>query len=306
MKLNLRSIDLNLLIVFDALMIEGKLCLAAERLNMTQPAASNALQRLRVTVNDVLFIRTRNGMIPTLKAKELHKPIQQALRLIEDGFSAGDTFDPNSSERSFTIAATDYGETVLLNRLMTTTQNNRDISYIMSRNPENNHANLLAQGELDLIIDYQVIQDNNLCHECVTHEEVVIVVDKSHPRIKTQCSIAQYFAEYHVVLPQRQAEIRPLETLVSDNIINDTLKQRNIAAQVTHFSAMPPLICGTDLVGAMPKRQAEVFKEAFNLHLTPLPFTLPPVPLYQTWHTSRSNDPALTWLRTTLTNLLAI
>lgn len=305
MRLNLRSIDLNLLIVFDALMIEGKLCLAAEKLNMTQPAASNALQRLRVTVDDVLFVRTRNGMIPTLKAKELHKPIQQALRLIEGGFSANDAFSPHTSKQTFTIAATDYGETVLLSRLMATTQNNRDISYIMSRNPEANHANLLAQGELDLIIDYQAIQDSNLCHECVTHEEVVIVVDKSHPRIKTHCSITQYLAEYHVVLPQRQPEIRPLETLVHDNIINGTLKQRNIAAQVTHFSAIPPLICGTDLVAAMPKRQAEIYKGAFNLHLIPLPFALPPVPLYQSWHTTRSNDPALTWLRGALTNLLA-
>ena len=295
MKLNLRSIDLNLLTVFDALMAAGKLSIAAEKLGMTQPAASNALQRLRLTVGDDLFIRTRNGMIPTARAKELHPPIQQALRLVEEGLCPKEDFDPSSSIQVFNIAATDYGETVLLNRLMKKTKNHRNISFILYRNPEENHHILLAQGALDLIIDYQTEEISNLQHELLTYEEVVIIADKNHPRINTTCSKEQYFAEYHVVLPQREKDIRPLESL-----IGKTLKNRKVAAQVTQFSAMPPLIQGSDLIAAMPKRQADIFQEAFNLAILPLPFNLPPVPLYQMWHTSRSNDTALIWLRKAL------
>lgn len=304
MKLNLRAIDLNLLTVFDALMIEGKLSLAAKKLNMTQPAASNALQRLRLTVNDELFIRTRNGMIPTLRAKALHIPIQQALHLIEDGLCVEEQFDANSSQHVFTIAATDYGETVLLNRLMAKTSNNRDISYVVSSNPKDNHKRLLAQGELDLIIDYQVTNEDGLCHECVTQEALVIIVNKNHPRITQSCSITQYLSEYHVVLPQREKEVRPLETLINNSSINITLNQRKIAAQVTHFNAMPPLICDSDLIAVMPKRQADIFADAFNLNLLPLPFPLPPVPLFQTWHSARNNDPTILWLRQALINSL--
>jgi len=299
MKLNLRSIDLNLLTLFDALMTEGKLSLAAEKLSMTQPAASNALQRLRITVGDELFIRTRNGMIPTTRANDLHLPIQQALQLIEAGLCPKEEFDVNSSTQTFNIAATDYGETVLLNRLMTETKNNRNISFILSRNPEENHQVLLAQGLLDLIIDYQIEETANLQHELLTHEEVVIIADKNHPRINEICSREQYFSEYHVVLPQREKENRPLESLV-----DRSLKNRKVAAQVTQFSAMPPLIRDSELIAAMPKRQADIFKEAFSLAILPLPFNLPPVPLFQMWHTSRSNDTALIWLRKALIDSL--
>ncbi|OUS27081.1 hypothetical protein A9Q99_17945 [Gammaproteobacteria bacterium 45_16_T64] len=301
MKLNLRAIDLNLLTVFDALMAEGKLSLAAEKLNMTQPAASNALQRLRVTLNDELFIRTRNGMIPTHRAKELHLPIAEALTLIASSLGEEPSFDVATSHRTFTIAATDYGETVLLNRLMAQTQHNRGISFILSGNPGEHHNNRLAQGELDLIIDYTIEGDRNLEYEQLTSEEVVLIANQHHPRIQGQCSKEQYFHEYHVVLPQRGKNARPLETL-----IDDTLKKRNIAAQVTQFSAMPPLVGDSDLIAVMPRRQAEIFKDAFGLALLPLPFDLPAIPLFQSWHHTRNNDPALLWLRQALIHSLRV
>jgi len=103
MSLNLRTIDLNLLPVFDALMVERNLTKAAERLHMSQPAASNALKRLRVAFNDELFVRTAKGLSPTREALRLHEPVQQALGLLQVGLTAPD-FDIRGVEHHFQIA----------------------------------------------------------------------------------------------------------------------------------------------------------------------------------------------------------
>ncbi|MGI9293813.1 MAG: LysR family transcriptional regulator [Pseudomonadales bacterium] len=101
MKLNLRSIDLNLLTVFDAIMVERNLSRAAQKLGMTQSAASAALSRLRLTFDDELFIRTRQGMLPTPRAEELIRPIRDGLASIEEALSPSQYFDPRVWDRVF-------------------------------------------------------------------------------------------------------------------------------------------------------------------------------------------------------------
>ena len=112
--MNLRSIDLNLLVVFDAIMAEGKLSKAAEKLGMTQSAASSALSRLRITFDDELFVRTRQGMVPTHRAQELILHVREALFSINKAFDSEQEFDPALSHRTFKMVMGDYGELLLL------------------------------------------------------------------------------------------------------------------------------------------------------------------------------------------------
>ena len=102
--MNLRSIDPNLLVVFDAIYRERNISKAAQRLTLSQPAVSNALARLRERLDDPLFIRTPHTMEPTARAKALFEPVQQALSLIEGRLRSGDDFDASCSERRFSIA----------------------------------------------------------------------------------------------------------------------------------------------------------------------------------------------------------
>ena len=116
--MKLRSIDLNLLAVFDAIAAEGNLSRAARRLGMSQPAMSNALARLRETLDDPLFVRTGRGMEPTPRARLMTEPIRQALDLMQNSLRTDSAFDFASSKRSFTVAVEDYGEAVVMPRFM--------------------------------------------------------------------------------------------------------------------------------------------------------------------------------------------
>ena len=116
--MKLRSIDLNLLAVFDAIAAEGNLSRAARKLGMSQPAMSNALARLREVVDDPLFVRTGRGMEPTPRARLIAEPIRQALDLIQNSLRLDNAFDYASSRRTFTVAVEDYGEAVIMPRFM--------------------------------------------------------------------------------------------------------------------------------------------------------------------------------------------
>ncbi|MGA1554382.1 MAG: LysR family transcriptional regulator, partial [Burkholderiaceae bacterium] len=110
--MNLRSVDLNLIPIFDAIFTEGNLTRAAERMAMSQPAMSNALARLRRQARDPLFLRTAKGMVPTPRAQRMAADFRQALVLIRNGLQPQD-FDFSASQRDFSIAVEDYGEAVI-------------------------------------------------------------------------------------------------------------------------------------------------------------------------------------------------
>ena len=110
--MNLRSLDLNLLLIFDSIYAERSISKAAQKLHLSQPTVSNALARLRERLQDPLFERSARSMTPTARAKALAKPIRQALDALERGLRGDDTFEFTHSDREFVIAVEDYGETV--------------------------------------------------------------------------------------------------------------------------------------------------------------------------------------------------
>ena len=116
--MNLRELDLNLLVIFNQLLVDRSVSVAAESLGLTQPAASNALKRLRTTFNDELFVRTPKGMQPTPYAAQLAEPISQAISLLHGAINRQDEFDPATSQKRFVVAMTDIGEIYFMSRLI--------------------------------------------------------------------------------------------------------------------------------------------------------------------------------------------
>jgi len=183
MALNLRSVDLNLLVVFDVVYAEGNLSRAAGRLTMTQPAVSNALVRLRALTRDRLFIRGARGVTPTPLADRLADPVRRALELVREGIEGVRAFDPRTSRRSFTLASA-FGIEVLVGaevlkwvRRVAPGVTVRGVTVLERQRlwPD------LRDGIVDIAADFIPPRDGRFASERVMQAEAVAIVRKGHP-----------------------------------------------------------------------------------------------------------------------------
>lgn len=297
--LNPRTLDLNLLAVFDAIMAEGNLTRAAQRLAMSQPAMSNALSRLRVALDDPLFTRSARGMVPTARARLLAAPVRQALDLIGSALRPSTSFDYHSSQRRFVVAVEDYGEAVIVPRLIDWLSqvapglqlDVRPIAYAALRDA-------LQNGEVDLAVSYFRVRSPE-CHSRVLLEEsLVSMVRQDHPSVGETLSLEQYLALPHVILMPRTAG-----GPVIDHVLSGMGLKRRIALQVPHFLSMPLIVKGTDFVCTLPRRMANVYAENFRLRVLKTPVECPTIPVYLLWHRSLDAEPGHAWLRDSIWGL---
>lgn len=304
--MNLRSIDLNLLTVFDAIMTEGNQTRAANRLGMSQPAMSNALARLRATLDDPLFVRTAQGMVPTPRSRALAEPIRQALDLVQAGLERSQqdsAFDYRSATRSIVIVVDDYGDTVLIPRLMNwLMQTAPGIRVRIRRDPLGvGLARKLEDGSVDLAIQYFTHRYPQLHARQLLREEFVSMVRQDHPEIGNSLSLEQYLAMPHVVFGRLGREG------VRNSIVDRELKRlgvtRKVALEVPGFQSMPIIVQNTDFICTLPQRMAQAYAHHLRLKTLRPPLELPALPLHMLWSRSRDRDPASRWLRNAIHEL---
>ncbi|WP_028240377.1 LysR family transcriptional regulator BsrA [Stutzerimonas azotifigens] len=292
MTLNLRRLDLNLLLVFDALMQEQNLSRAATRLHMSQPAVSNALARLRSQLDAPLFKRTARGMAPTAHAQALYGPVRQALDLLRTGLGAEGEFDPGGAHR-FRLAMSDYGMAMLLPVLLERLHERAPRTVLEVQDDE--AQTLLARlvtGELDLAIDYLYLDSPDLCYQPFLEEDLVVIGRAGHPAFEGGMSRERYQQSRHVLILPRANRGSPLEIVLGSAKI-----QRKVGLQVPHFLSIPPIVACTELLGTVPQRLAEHFAGVYSLQLAPLPLAMPPVQVSLIWHRQQDRNPGLRWLR---------
>lgn len=300
--MNLRSLDLNLLTVFDALMQEQHLSRAAANLNMSQPAVSNALARMRVQFKDPLFVRTAQGMLPTAKAEQLYPPLRQALEGIKAAFDAKLGFEPASAQRQFRLSMNDYGEQIFMPELMPLLRlqaPNLSISIELETGETLRHR--LQQGTLDLAFDYIAINDVDFIHEEVGKEELAVVASINNALISDQLSVEEYLQVPHLTLKNRDRIGTPLEIVLGKKRLN-----RRTVLEVPHMLAMPAIVSNSDLVCTIPKRLAEAQSTLWPLKIVPLPFHVPSIPVYMIWHKSYAEDLGHRWLREQVNKFFAV
>lgn len=290
MKLNLRGIDLNLLPVFCAVVEAGQLSRAADRLGMSQPAVSAALQRLRLTVDDALFIRSRHGLSPTPRAQALYREFQQGLNILQAALDPAQGFEPARSERHFRLFALDYFETVLLGRLLVQLRQHSQSLGVEVLPPTEGWQQRLLNADADFALDSELIEDRRISGQVVASEKLVVVARRRHPQLRGQLSLDDYLQAEHVVLPPRERRILPL-----DQILGRPGWRRRIGAHVSQFSNMLRVASETDLIATVPLRMARAQADSLKLQLLDFPVAVPAIPIYLMWPKALERDAAHRW-----------
>lgn len=298
MKLNLRSIDLNLLPVFEAIMVCGQLTRAAQQLGMSQPALSAALQRLRITFNDQLFVRTRLGVQPTPRAKEIHSQLQPLLEQMRASLSPANAFEPASSSQCFHVVSGDYFELVVLPNFIKRVQQKAPLANIKVSTLNDDSEKLLVTGEADVILDAFPIDDNRLICEEIHGEQLVVIARKDHPSLSSKTiTPQQYFDAFHAVLPERSRRL-PLSQLVGEELST----QRKVALQVSHYSSVLVAVSNSDLIATFPGALAKSYCEQFNLKVFKWPFPHSPINIHLMRPKALMQDAAHLWFLDELKN----
>ncbi|NQY63666.1 MAG: LysR family transcriptional regulator [Alteromonadaceae bacterium] len=295
--MRLNQVDLNLFLVFEAIYTQRNLTKAATVLCITQPAVSNALNRLRKTFDDPLFIRTPGGMLPTPFAKNIVDDIREALQLLTMSVREGDEFNPIQSNRQINCSMNDFCESLILPSTIQYLQENAPRmtlnSYYVSRDKV---VKELVAGTLDFAFDVPLITDKNLCNLPLFRDEYVCVVRQDHPNITSSLNLEQYLTMEHLYVSSRR---RGGDSV--DLALSELGEQRNIKIRVKHHMAAIRVIERSDLLWTLPKRLAD----ELDFKLYPLPFKLPPLEIHLFWHKSADKDATNIWLRNFFTKMIA-
>ena len=290
---NLRTLDLNLLLVFDTVYVERNITRAAAKLNLSQPAVSNALTRLRERLDDPLFERSPEGMRPTARARAMAEPVRQALDLLERGVRPTDVFDFARSERRFVFAVEDYGETVVLPRFVDWLAQTAPGIRIQIR-PEHGGAlaEAMSEGRVDLGLDYFVQAGSGFRNECVLTDGLLALARPDHPQLGERLTLETYLSLRHVVLTPRTTSLPMIDLTLAKRGL-----RRQVVVEVPHFLSMPAIVQMTQMVCTLPGRMARLYAEHFRLRMHEVPLRMPTFPVYLTWHQRADEDPAHRWLR---------
>jgi len=291
--LNIGSVDLNLLRVFDAIVRHGNLTAAGESVGLSQPGMSNALTRLRTLFDDALFVRAPNGMKPTEYALALSVPIHDALEMLNTSLRMQVKFDPATAAKSFHVCTTDIGALTFLPSLL---ERIRDVAPGLTlkfgQYPIRECREMLSSGELDLAVGYFPDLTTGVYQRMLFDDHYVCIVSKKHPRIRDCLTLEQFLAESHAsVLSPGTGHALLLQRL--------TLAQPRIrfTLDVREFASLPPIIAKTDLVATVPSRLAALFRQVVDIQLFTPPIELPSFKIMQFWHERNHHDPTNIWLR---------
>ena len=291
--MNLRSLDLNLLLVFDAIFTDRSISKAARRLHLSQPTVSNALSRLRERLGDPLFERTAHGMIPTTRAKILADPIRQALVILERGLRGNDDFDFSSAERHFVIVVEGYGEAVVLPRFIDWLDKVAPhICFQIRPKSSMDLETELREGTVDLSLNYFPIDSPGVRNTCVLTESLISLTREDHPLVTSKVNLDMFLALRHVVLAH-DTKSRPMIDLA----LAKRGFSRKVAVVVPHFLSMPLMIQSSDMIATLPARMGQLYSDNFRLRLHPVPLRIPQFPIYLSWHQNADNDAGHHWIR---------
>ncbi|MBK5124025.1 LysR family transcriptional regulator [Burkholderia sp. R-69980] len=292
--LNLRTVDLNLLTVFDAIHQTRNMSRAAERLGMSQPAISHALGRLRLTLNDPLFVRTGGAMQPTTRAEQIAGPIRSILDSVAGILRPPSGFDFVGAKRRFNLAPGDYGACVLLPGLCRRFAETGAAPVLNILDISGSKAeDALRVGSLDLLLSFYPITERGFHSEVILRDSLAIIAREGHPEMRNDLSIEAYCALRHVILEWPQGKgMKP-----GEQALYEAALRRTEFVLVHSAMHIPAILASTDAIATLPTRLCRHFAETHNLRLWSPDILRAQAPLYLNWHRSQDDDAGHVWLR---------
>ncbi|CAB3800558.1 PCP degradation transcriptional activation protein [Paraburkholderia ultramafica] len=298
----LREIDLNLLVVFKDIMETRNISATARRLNMSQPAASNALARLRATVGDELLVRSGQTMQPTRLAALIARDVEEGMTLLQAALSRRETFDPGSDARRFVIAMTDVGEVYFMPRLLAYCAQHAphvrlEVSYASGAALRNG----LQEGYIDLALGPHDDMSDSWLQVRLFKQHCVSLFRASHPfASQPPTTLAAYRAARHVFVSNPASPYVEIQQRMEKAGIRLSSND-----QLSSFLTAPFIVAATDYVVTVPFKLAEQFAGPLSLRLIRPPIRLPELETHCFWHRRRLADLGLVWLRKVIVQLFA-
>ncbi|GJJ00602.1 transcriptional regulator [Duganella rhizosphaerae] len=291
--MHISKVDLNLFIVFEAIYAEGSITRASLKMNLTQPAISHALNRLRQLFDDPLFERQGHVMVPTPLARSIIDPVRQSLRGFEVTLNGAERFDAATSERTFSLALRDVLEASVLPPLMARVAHDAptvglNTLQVGRRELESE----LAAGSLDVAIDILLPLSNDIRRTLLATDQTVVLVRRDHPLVSGALDLDSYLKLEHI-----QTSSRRRGPGLEDFELSRMGLQRRVRLRCQHYFAACRAVSQTDLALTMPERLARVVNQQFGNQILPFPLTMPSLDIYLYWHANIDTDPASVWLR---------
>jgi DNA-binding transcriptional LysR family regulator len=296
-SIDLASIDLNLLVAFEALFEEKSVTAAAKRLYLGQPAMSAALGRLRILFNDELFIRIGREMQPTSKAAAIAPGIFAALRQIRHTIESSQTFNPISAKRSFAIGSADYTSFIILPKLLEhCRQKAPSLNFRMIGFEKDNVGEMLEHGTIELALGVFPNPPRQTICVPLFQEHFIGIARKKHPAIKNKIISLETFANLsHVLVTLRQDATGEIDKILATHNL-----QRRIQLTTPHLLILPAIISSSDMIAAVPYRIGAYFSNLANIEIFELPLETQPWTVSMIWSQLTDKDDPNSWLRQTL------
>lgn len=293
--MDFKGADLNLLAAFDALMQERNVTRAAARMDVSQPAMSAALARLRTLFDDRLFQRSAAGLLPTPRANELAEPISDVLQQIGALLTPEQYFDPGTAGLRFGLGVSDYPAFVLLPDLLGALMREApgievDVHAFSARDEA---VALLDAGKIDLAIGVApTLQESRIMSRQILHDEFVTLIRRDAKPARRILDLDAYLAMRHILVSPEGNRYG-----VVDQVLAEHGLRRSVQVTLPQMFAVPGLLRQTDLAATLLRRVALHSAQAGDLMMFPPPLPLPGISFHMIWHRRNDDNASQRWLR---------
>jgi LysR family nod box-dependent transcriptional activator len=298
--MNLRQIDLNLLVALDALLTERNVTRAGERLCVSQSAMSGTLGRLRQLFDDELLVRVGRNLELTAYAEEIAGPVRQCLQQLEDLLNAKRAFEPQSESRVFRIAATDYAVLLMLAPLVKKLEALAPHMSVQFVKLDSVARERLADGDIDFSIMPEGVEAALPSVDLFADPWVCIMWER-HPSIGEALTREEFLAQSHMTFSIGDEGHASL----ADAHLVRAGYQRHVVATTESMTNAPFLLQGTTMLTMVPRRLAERLREAAHIRLVDLPVDVPPLAEKLFWNPRFTQSRPHIWMRDLMVSIAA-
>ena len=294
----MKNIDLRLMALISELHKTRSVTRAAQHLGLSQSAASMSVKKLRRHFNDPIFVRTSRGMEPTPCALELIELLNRAERMLQTALRRHVVFDPAASDRVFHLVASDVAQVTMIPSLVRRLKIAAPSVQVYASAISDSTPRLLESGTADAAIGFLHPMGDGYCQQILFEKRFVCATRWSHPRVRGRLSAEQFQNEMHVAIETHEMTPSMIEKTLEANGV-----RRSVGLTLPSFLEIAPILAATDYLVIVPENLLTHLADGEKLQILELPFPLPAYAMGLYWHESRTQDPAVRWLRSVISGL---